>query len=448
MATRLSTVKKETAIEDSFTYNNARPNDSVLARLWLSIVIISMPFFCKATDSGIGLTETILGAFYHSSLAIWFIWQLLVKRKKIIRNGGDILASIFYIVSLCTVFVSWGNDVEPLQWARSWQLLLLMLYYLPIREHFRTEKQIHYLVFLLSCVLVGFGIVNLMEYRKITSSFDYGYEVLYKGVRNDAPLFGAAGIIALLTLITVKSNKLRIFAIGLASVFLLVLIASLARTSWVAFLASLVFLVFFLEASGRRKFLTAFSMFIVAAGFIVMTFYSNLAEIAFVVIQTRLSSSVNINTDKSYLGRVLETREVMKGVARYPLGGNGFQKDHLRYDLLIKAHIRAVYSHNGYSGLLFKAGIPLAITFWMIIIYYIFIGVWTARRNRQDVLIQIIALGSAAGLVSYCITNIAEGVFESRSGLLTTGFMIALIGCARYLAEDRKMLSSAPTNES
>jgi hypothetical protein len=222
----------------------------------------------------------------------------------------------------------------------------------------------------------------------------------------------------------------------------------LARTSWVAFLASLVFLVFFLEASGRRKFLTAFSMFIVAAGFIVMTFYSNLAEIAFVVIQTRLSSSVNINTDKSYLGRVLETREVMKGVARYPLGGNGFQKDHLRYDLLIKAHIRAVYSHNGYSGLLFKAGIPLAITFWMIIIYYIFIGVWTARRNRQDVLIQIIALGSAAGLVSYCITNIAEGVFESRSGLLTTGSMIALIGCARYLAEDRKMLSSAPTNES
>lgn len=54
-------------------------------------------------------------------------------------------------------------------------------------------------------------------------------------------------------------------------------------------------------------------MFLVAAGFIVMTFYSNLAEIAFVVIQTRLSSSVNINTDKSYLGRVLETREVMKG---------------------------------------------------------------------------------------------------------------------------------------
>lgn len=60
-----------------------------------------------------------------------------------------------------------------------------------------------------------------MEYRKITSSLDYGYEVLYKGVRNDAPLFGAAGIIALLTLITVKSNKLRVFAIGLTSVFYL-----------------------------------------------------------------------------------------------------------------------------------------------------------------------------------------------------------------------------------
>lgn len=426
-----------------------RVDDSIMARLWLLSLIISMPFFCKSTDAGIGITEMLLGAYYHISLALWFAWQMLVRRKKIIRSGGDVLAALFYCVSFFSVFVSWDNDVPPVQWIRSWQLLLLMLHYFPLREHFTTRNQIRFLIIAISIVMLGFGIYNLLEYRKITSQFVYGYEVLYKGVRNDAPMFGAAGLIALLMLVTVKNIWGRIISLGFASVFILVLIASLARTSWVAFLASMLFLIVFLEPASRRKFLAAFALFLTAAGFIVVTFYSNLAEIAFVVIQTRLSSSVKINTDKSYLGRVLETREVMRGVAKYPLGGNGFQKDHLRYDLLIKAHIRAVYSHNGYSGLMFKAGIPLALTFWLIIIYHIWTGVITALRNRNDHLIQILSLGPAAGLVSFMITNYAEGVFESRSGLITTGFQIALICSARYLAmykTPEKMDDTMPDN--
>jgi hypothetical protein len=38
-------------------------------------------------------------------------------------------------------------------------------------------------------------------------------------------------------------------------------------------------------------------------------------------------------------------------------------------------------------------------------------------------------------LICYSITNYAEGVYESRSGLITTGYLIALIGSARLLWE-------------
>jgi hypothetical protein len=175
--------------------------------------------------------------------------------------------------------------------------------------------------------------------------------------------------------------------------------------------------------------------FIAMAIFVLVTFFPNASELAFTVVETRLSSSVNLTTDRSYLGRVLETQEVMKGVMNYPLGGNGFQKEHLRYDLILMAHLRAVYSHNGYSGLMFKAGIPLAVTFWLIILYHIITGVIVARKNRHDPLIQILALGSATALICYSITNYAEGVYESRSGLITTGYLIALIGSARLLWE-------------
>ena len=37
--------------------------------------------------------------------------------------------------------------------------------------------------------------------------------------------------------------------------------------------------------------------------------------------------------------------------------------------------------------------------------------------------------------ICYSITNYAEGVYESRSGLITTGYLIALIGSARLLWE-------------
>ena len=431
----------------SIPYDPREYSNSIVARIWLTTVIILMPIFSKSTDAGIGNTEMFIAAYYHGSLITWLLWHLIAKRRKIFRNTGDILAALFYGVSFFSIIVSYGNDVVPTQWIRSWQLPLLMLYYLPFREHFRTRKQITYLIVLLSVVFAGFGIYNLYEYKKVTSQFVYGYEVLYRGVRNDASVFGAAGIFALLMFVSVKNIWTRILSVGFASLYILVLAASLARTSWVAFLASLAILVFFLDASKRRIFLATFAGLIVVATFVVITFYPNASQLAYTVIKTRLSSSVNINTDRSYLGRVLETQEVMRGVANFPLGGNGFQKEHLRYDLILMAHLRAVYSHNGYSGLMFKAGIPLAVTFWLIIAYHIVSGVVVARRNREDTLIQIIALGSATALICYSITNYAEGVYESRSGLITTGYMLALIGSARLLAEQMEVEKSEMNQE-
>lgn len=410
-------------------------SDSIMARIWLTSAIVLLPFFSKSTDAGIGLLEVMIAAYYHGSLILWFLWHLLVRRRKIFRNGGDVLSGLFFAASFFSVIVSYGNDVEPMQWIRSWQLPVLILFYFPIREHFRTRQQILYLIILLSLVFAGFGLYNLYEYKQVTAKFTYGYEVLYKGVRNDASMFGAAGIIALMMFISMKNITGKIISISFATLYILVLMASLARTSWVAFLLSLFILVFLLDASKRRLLIGTFTAFIAAAIFVLVTFFPNASELAFTVVETRLSSSVNLNTDKSYLGRVLETQEVMRGVMNYPLGGNGFQKEHLRYDLILMAHLRAVYSHNGYSGLMFKAGIPLAVTFWLIILYHIITGVIVARKNRHDALIQILSLGSAAALICYSITNYAEGVYESRSGLITTGYLIALIGSARLLWE-------------
>ena len=424
---------------DTLPYDPKDYSDSILARLWISIAIVLLPFFSKSTDAGIGMMEVIIAAFYHGSLILWFLWHLIVRRRKIFRNGGDVLAGLFFGASFFSVIVSYGNDVEPMQWIRSWQLPVLMLFYFPIREHFRTREQIQYLIILLAIVFACFGLFNLYEYKQVTAKFQYGYEVLYKGVRNDASMFGAAGIIALLMFVSMKSISGKIISIAFASIYILVLVASLARTSWVAFLLSLCILVFLLDASKRRLLIGTFAGFIIAAIVVLVTFFPNASELAFTVVETRLSSSVNLNTDRSYLGRVLETQEVMKGVMNFPLGGNGFQKEHLRYDLILMAHLRAVYSHNGYSGLMFKAGIPLAVTFWLIILYNIISGIIIARKNRHDSLIQILALGSATALICYCITNYAEGVFESRSGLITTGYLIALIGSARLLWESERV---------
>ena len=420
---------------DTLPYDPRDYSDSILARLWISIAIILLPFFSKSTDAGIGVMEVIIAAFYHGSLILWFSWHMIVRRRKIFRNGGDVLTGLFFFASFFSVIVSWGNDVEPMQWIRSWQLPVLILFYFPIREHFRTRQQILYLILLLAIVFAGFGLYNLYEYKQVTAKFQYGYEVLYKGVRNDASMFGAAGIIALMMFISMKNITGKIVSIAFATLYILVLVASLARTSWVAFLLSLFILVFLLDASKRRLLIGTFTAFIAASIFVLLTFFPNAADLAFTVVETRLSSSVNLNTDRSYLGRVLETQEVMKGVMNYPLGGNGFQKEHLRYDLILMAHLRAVYSHNGYSGLMFKAGIPLAVTFWLIILYNIITGILVARKNQHDALIQILALGSATALICYSITNYAEGVYESRSGLITTGYLLGLIGSARLLWE-------------
>ena len=217
-------------------------SDSIMARIWLTSAIVLLPFFSKSTDAGIGLLEVMIAAYYHGSLILWFLWHLLVRRRKIFRNGGDVLSGLFFAASFFSVIVSYGNDVEPMQWIRSWQLPVLILFYFPIREHFRTRQQILYLIILLSLVFAGFGLYNLYEYKQVTAKFTYGYEVLYKGVRNDASMFGAAGIIALMMFISMKNITGKIVSISFATLYILVLMASLARTSWVAFLLSLFFL--------------------------------------------------------------------------------------------------------------------------------------------------------------------------------------------------------------
>ncbi|MFM7157357.1 MAG: hypothetical protein ACKO0Y_06035, partial [Bacteroidota bacterium] len=160
---------------DTLPYDPKDYSDSILARLWISIAIVLLPFFSKSTDAGIGMIEVSIAAFYHGSLILWFLWHLIVRRRKIFRNGGDVLAGLFFGASFFSVIVSYGNDVDPMQWIRSWQLPVLMLFYFPIREHFRTREQIQYLIILLAIVFACFGLYNLYEYKQVTAKFQYGY---------------------------------------------------------------------------------------------------------------------------------------------------------------------------------------------------------------------------------------------------------------------------------
>lgn len=165
-------------------------------------------------------------------------------------------------------------------------------------------------------------------------------------------------------------------------------------------------------------------------------FFPRIASVAATIIQLRLTSSSNLSNDPSYLSRVQETEQLLIGIANSPLGGQGLQKEHMRYDMIDLHHIVSSYGHNGYATMTYLMGIPLSMLFYVIIFYYTFAAL-KRSRSATDATSQLLFSMVGCGLVNSLVVNYAAIIFNQREGIFITVFFIAFFGIATEI-ESRK----------
>ena len=411
-------------------------------QIWIYTVVLSLYYFFHTTQedagaSGLGWQEIAFGLFYHTTLFVWFAWQIFVRRTKLVRTGADRMFLLFMALLPLNFIAAYFNDVEPFVWVRGWQYYLLLLYYFPIREYFSDERDLRRLLGVWGILLCYTGVMQVIKYKAMMANFKWANQIYYMGVRRAGYFFSVLAIITLAGML-LDSGRLR--KLVWTAAFLLsaaVLTVSLARTAWVGFLAGVIAMGIALPFRHRVR-LAAYSFGAVAViSVAALIFFPRIAGMAATVIQLRFASSANVGNDPSYLSRAQENEQLIAGTLDYPLGGQGLQKEHLRYDMIDLRHVVSSYGHNGYLTFSFLLGIPLAALFYSVVAYYTLAALWRARGAADGTARLLFAAVGGASVTSL-VVNINGVVYNQRDGLFVTAFLWGLFGIAGGLEARRR----------
>ncbi len=421
-------------------------------QLWIYTVVLSLYFFFNANQddavgNGLGGQEIAFGLFYHCSLFAWFIWQIFVRRKKLVRTKADRIFLLFMALLPLNFFVAYFNDVEPMLWVRGWQYYLLFFYYFPIREYFSEERDLRRLFIMWGVLGLGAGVTYLYEYKTRVLNFKWANQIYYSGVRRASFLFSMFIIVCLTGLLLDKGRIKKLLWLSFFVLSTALVIVSMARTAWISVSIAVVVLAVILPFRERLKFIVytgGVSVILIASAFV---FVPRIANMAVTIINLRFSSSSNISSDPSYLSRTMENESLMTGIVKHPLGGNGLQKEHLRYDLLDKRHIVTIYGHNGYLTLTYLIGVPMAGLFYGILAYFAFASLLRARKTA-DISARILYSCIGCGLVNAFVINIMGSLFDQREGIFITTFFIGLFSVAESLEARRQMFERQQNSDS
>lgn len=402
-------------------------------RMWIYSVLLSSYFFYTkggATGDETSSQPIIFAMAYHLSLGIWMFSHVFLQRKRLIKHWIDLLFFIYLGFAALNCMLALSNGVEFLDWLKGWQLFLVILYYLPIRELFTDKKSQQLLLMVCSLVLIGQGIWNVYQYKLALTNFKYATQLFYAGIRQGAAIFTVACLATLAGVLYTHKFKWKILLLIFHIFCFTVLIISLSRASWVGYAFGLILIGIFAKGKYFYQFIFGFTVtavFVITFGFL---FFEKYADVAVNIAGARFSSSASYSSDPSYLSRVYENESLLRGIKSYPIGGVGLQKVHNRYDAITRSTVINTYAHNNYIGMIQKLGIPIALLYFFIIGGFAFRSIVIARQVRDPFYI-FLATSSFSGIASMAVINFVGSVFDLREGM----FLLIIVFAFSFFAE-------------
>lgn len=347
-------------------------------KIWCFFVTLSFAFFLiyRGKDDQVAFLEIAFALLVIPGLIYFFLEKIFIEKKQIIQNYGDLFIILFFLFLPINGLIAYLNDVDLSRWLREIVVLMLILFYFPLREYIRTERDLN---ILLSCALVavlssiGYLIYHYKETTLVTAS--YAYELVFglgAKVKINHTVFTSAYFTSIILFVTRKNLLLRIILFFTAFASLVALIVTVSRTFWIVVILGTIVLFIYYGWKERFRFIFFYLVIIVATlGFIYLTFGSNY-NLVTRLIEYRFLTSAQGKKDKSVLGRLAEYPVVIRGIVENPLWGNGFAKKIRFRDPIFVRTSTSHNIHNGFTSILYRAGIPLALLYISFFAFYFF----------------------------------------------------------------------------
>ncbi len=394
---------------------------------WIFSVVALHAVWLRTSDKGLSLVEIAIVGFFFGSLSLWFLWQFVVKRKRLVRHAGDLLILIAAGLAVLNLGVAYYREVLILEWFRQFLLWAMILYYFPIREYITTDKRLRILFYILLGVFCVVGVQTVQAYIRATTDIVYAYELVSARSALTEMALVAATIGCAGALLFARRLISNIFSLGLTVFFFSCLVATFSRSFWAATMMSLGMLYFFSRARQRAKILVMSLIGVVIAIFGILTFVGeDKAELFLVMLQTRFESIFSPTKSVSLEARGSESAELVKLIPESPMLGFGFGATFMFYDPIFNTYAVGNFIHNGYLYLAFKLGIPTALLFLAGLIIHLWRAIPLFRRVH-DPLLRYALMVSFACLCAELMVSYFGNQFAFREGVFLYAINLALI---------------------
>jgi hypothetical protein len=410
-------------------------------KIWLGVVIVSMPWFLSDTGKGLSASEAILGGFILGSVCTWMVYTLASGRTKITWLG-DRLIILFLVLSVTNIVVAVLNEVDPFDWLLEWIVFILILLYFPLKEYFgRSERDLKHLLLLLAIAVVFMAAYTAYEFKNRSSEgLMYAYQLIASRSRLFAPAFSMSLVLSVALVFHVKKWSGRIFVFLFALLSGAALLQSMTRSLWLASAFCMLLLMFFLKWRHNAALITSVVLIALSTYVVAETLYPRLTKIAVSIIERRFTSSTQLTGgDYSFETRLIEAREASRWIKEYPLSGSGLRADLLSWGPIEQFHWKKPFIHIGYVSLLFKFGIPIS----LVVFAYLF--TFSARTIRTSIrfrskwkappLAKAVAIGTACFLPSLYVSIMVAGFVDQRYGNVILAVLFALISISHGLLQ-------------
>lgn len=395
-------------------------------KLWIfSVLVLFIPILI-VRDVGVSVFEVLFSVVSLGGLLYFFFCKLVIEKKTIIHNYGDLFILSFFILIPFNIFFAAANNVEILRWFREIFVIMLILYYFPIREYFKTEKEFKLLLAITAILSAITIIISLLIFReRVLQEAVYVLEVVKSKLPNQT-LFTATIFTSIVLFLYQKKTSIRFCLLILAGIATLALVVTYTRTNWIIVVVEIFALFFLIQKKERLSLLVVLFFASSLITFTSLVIFKDNAKLFFRILEARLESSSQMREDKSIASRLAEYPTVFRGIKENPLWGNGFAKKIKFLDPIHVRNLEGEIIHNGYAFFIYRGGIPMALLYFAFFFYYTFKSL-SLTFKASEPFAKSLALSSLLIFVSLIFANLTGPQFIHREGIFTILITIPMV---------------------
>ncbi len=403
-------------------------------KFWILFVSATLPLFITSSDKGVSVADVLFGAMYVGTLAAWLFHRVFIDRGQLVRDWLDVIVLLYFVCVSSNVVTAYAYGTAPVDWVRQFGIGILVLYYLPIREYFTTKRDLTQLAVVLATVLLIITAQSLLVYRSTIQASVYAYQLT--GERLVPQAYAMGCIASFLLLISQPITKKRMLGILTTFLFMVGLVTTFARTTWLAVLFTLLLAHFSLSVRELKRTLALGFVFVVGAVTGVSIAFGRIAQAVLHVIANRFTSSSHFGSDAAMGNRIYEARGVLRYIEHNPITGYGLLTHYQAYDGYIGNSADKTFVHYGFLSPFYFFGVAGAVLQFLVLGVSLVRAYNVVRKVRRTHFAHVIALICFCVILAMIIENITAAIFFFRTAVFVLAFCFAGISIALKLDEE------------